>query len=70
MSGIRRRRSVSSHACPGVDETNMQVQVSARQGEGEEETGVGLPEGMHPKGTVLKITCNPGYELNIPKKKV
>ena len=45
----------------------MQVQMAAKS---EQEGAVDLPEGVYPKGTVLKITCNPGFELNIPKKKV
>ena len=71
-SDVRRRprRSTHGHNCGGVDEDNMQVQVQVQvQAAADQEQG-NLPEGVYAKGTVLKLTCNPGYELNIPKKKV
>ena len=62
---VRHRRSKHGleSNCPEIQDDHLQVEL-VRAGRTSESLDITA------KGAVLKVNCSPGYELNIPKKKV
>ena len=66
-SRSRYRRGAANANCPHFSTANMQIQVVKT---GEERNDSHFEQGHAKKGSVLKVACQPGFELNIAKKKV